>query len=159
MQVKLLRVLQERMVDPVGSSRPVEVDVRVIAATHQDLDARVREGRFREDLYHRLNVIRIRLPALRERREDIPELVRHFVSLFARRFGKVIDTIPTEAMAALGRYPWPGNVRELEHLIERAVILAVGSELLGAERVDTNSLAMTAALNRYGIELAWKAVA
>jgi formate hydrogenlyase transcriptional activator len=129
LQPKLLRVLQEQEFERLGSAKTLKVNVRLVAATHRNLAKLVAEGQFRSDLYYRLHVFPVALPALRERREDIPELVRHFVSLFARRFGKVIDTIPTEAMAALGRYPWPGNVRELEHLIERAVILTTGSEL------------------------------
>ena len=129
LQPKLLRVLQEQEFERLGSGKTIKVDVRLVAATHRNLAKMVADGKFRSDLYYRLHVFPVPLPALRERAEDIPELVRHFVHLFARRFGKKIESIPTETMAALERYPWPGNVRELEHLIERAVILATGSEL------------------------------
>ena len=129
LQPKLLRVLQEQEFERLGSGKTIKVDVRLVAATHRNLAKLVAEGKFRSDLYYRLHVFPVHLPALRERREDIPELIRHFVELFARRFGKKIETIPAEAMAALERYPWPGNVRELEHLIERAVILTPGAEL------------------------------
>ncbi len=129
LQPKLLRVLQEQEFERLGSGKTIKVDVRLVAATHRNLAKMVADGKFRSDLYYRLHVFPIPLPALRERAEDIPELVRHFVHLFARRFGKKIDSIPTETMTALERYSWPGNVRELEHLIERAVILTSGSEL------------------------------
>jgi formate hydrogenlyase transcriptional activator len=129
LQPKLLRVLQEQEFERLGSAKTIRVNVRLVAATHRNLARMVAEGKFRQDLYYRLHVFPVHLPPLRERPEDIPELVRHFVGLFARRFGKQIDAIPAEAMAALQRYPWPGNVRELEHLIERAVILTGGSEL------------------------------
>jgi DNA-binding NtrC family response regulator len=123
-QPKLLRVLQEREFEPLGSERSVQVDVRVIAATNRDLRQLVAEGKFQEDLYYRLNVIPISIPALRERREDIPALVEHFVKRHAVRAGKRIDGIAPEAMAALVDAPWPGNVRELENTVERAVVLA-----------------------------------
>jgi formate hydrogenlyase transcriptional activator len=129
LQPKLLRVLQEQEFERLGSGKTIKVNVRLVAATHRSLAKMVAEGKFRSDLYYRLHVFPVHLPALRERREDIPELIRHFVGLFARRFGKAIDAIPAETMAALERYPWPGNVRELEHLIERAVILTPGGEL------------------------------
>jgi formate hydrogenlyase transcriptional activator len=129
LQPKLLRVLQEKEFERLGSGKTIRVDVRLVAATHRNLAKMVAAGTFRSDLYYRLHVFPIHLPALRERPEDIPGLVRHFVRLFARRFGKKIDSIPAETMAALERYPWPGNVRELEHLVERAVILSPGSEL------------------------------
>ena len=129
LQPKLLRVLQEQEFERLGSGKTIKVDVRLIAATHRNLAKMVAEGKFRSDLFYRLHVFPIPIPPLRERGEDIPALVRHFVKLFARRFGKPIETIPSETMAALERYPWPGNVRELEHLIERAVILSSGSEL------------------------------
>jgi formate hydrogenlyase transcriptional activator len=129
LQPKLLRVLQEQEFERLGSGKTIKVDVRLVAATHRDLAKMVAEGKFRSDLYYRLHVFPVHIPALRERREDIPGLVRHFVALFARRFGKKIDTIPSGTMAALESYSWPGNVRELEHLIERAVILTPGSEL------------------------------
>jgi len=129
LQPKLLRVLQEQEFERLGSGKTIKVDVRLVAATHRNLGRMVAEGKFRSDLYYRLHVFPIPIPALRDRPEDIPHLVRHFVTLFARRFGKRIEVIPRETMTALLRYPWPGNVRELEHLIERAVILSPAGEL------------------------------
>lgn len=125
-QPKLLRVLQEREFEPLGSERTIQVDVRVIAATNRDLRQLVAEGRFQEDLYYRLNVIPIVMPPLRERREDIPMLVEHFIRRHARRAGRQLDGIEPEAMTLLTEAPWPGNVRELENTIERAVVLASG---------------------------------
>jgi formate hydrogenlyase transcriptional activator len=124
LQPKLLRVLQEQAFERVGGTRTIGVDVRVVAATHRDLAQMVLEGTFRSDLYYRLHVFPIRLPALRERHEDIPLLVRHFAQQHAQRLHKPVPTIPAEALEALTRYPWPGNVRELQNVIERAVILA-----------------------------------
>jgi formate hydrogenlyase transcriptional activator len=129
LQPKLLRVLQEQEFERVGGARTLQVDVRVVAATNQPLADAVAAGRFRSDLYYRLNVFPIVLPPLRERREDIPDLVRYSVQRFARRLNKRIDTIPVDAMAALRAYDWPGNVRELENAIERAVIVTGGSVL------------------------------
>ena len=123
-QSKLLRVLQEREFEPLGAERTQHVDVRVIAATNRDLKLMVSEGRFQEDLYYRLNVIPIELPPLRERREDIPVLVDHFVEKHRQRTGKRVDRVDGEAAQALQKYDWPGNVRELENTIERAVVLA-----------------------------------
>jgi transcriptional regulator with GAF, ATPase, and Fis domain len=123
-QVKLLRVLQEMTFERVGSSEPVKVDVRLIAATHQDLEALIRQGRFREDLFYRLNVLPITLPPLRERAEDIPELVQHFLRLYGRRAGKEITGIDDDVLLCLKAYPWPGNIRQLENVIERAVVVA-----------------------------------
>jgi two-component system response regulator AtoC len=123
-QSKLLRVLQEREFEPLGAERTQHVDVRVIAATNRDLKLMVSEGRFQEDLYYRLNVIPIELPPLRERREDIPVLVAHFVEKHRQRTGKRVDDVDGEAAQALQKYDWPGNVRELENTIERAVVLA-----------------------------------
>jgi transcriptional regulator with GAF, ATPase, and Fis domain len=128
-QTKLLRVLQEKSFERVGSSEPVEVDVRVIAATHQDLEQLIREGRFREDLYYRLNVISTCVPALRQRREDIPELVQHFLKLQCQRAGKALLQIDDDAMAILKSYFWPGNIRQLENVIERAVVIAEGATI------------------------------
>jgi PAS domain S-box-containing protein len=128
-QVKLLRVLQEREFDRVGGTAPVRVDVRVIAATNRDLLQEVRDKRFREDLYYRLNVFPIRLPPLRERPDDIPLLVHFLVSKFASRVGKRLDGVSRETMRRLQEYPWPGNIRELENVLERAVILAAGATL------------------------------
>ena len=129
LQPKLLRVLQEREFERLGSSRTLRTDARLIASTNRDLAAMVKEQRFRMDLYYRLEVFPIYVPSLRERQEDIPLLVRHFVQQFARRMNKTIDTIPSESMSALLRYPWPGNIRELQNLIERAVILSAGPVL------------------------------
>jgi formate hydrogenlyase transcriptional activator len=129
LQPKLLRVLQEREFERLGSTRTLRTDARLIAATNRDLKAMVEEQRFRSDLYYRLNVFPIRMPALRERKEDIPVLVRHFVREFSRRNDRVIDTILSEAMQALIRYHWPGNIRELQNVIERAVIISRGPVL------------------------------
>jgi formate hydrogenlyase transcriptional activator len=126
LQPKLLRVLQEREFERLGSTRTMHTDARLIAATNRDLEAMVNEQKFRSDLYYRLNVFPVRVPALRERPEDIPLLVRHFVQQFSRNMSKVIDTIPTETMSTLIKYPWPGNIRELQNVIERAVILTKG---------------------------------
>ena len=143
LQTKLLRVLQEREFERLGSTRTIRTDARLIAATNRDLSALVEEQRFRSDLYYRLNVFPIRVPALRERQEDIPLLVRHFVQQFARRMHRGIDTIPSETMSALVRYPWPGNIRELQNLIERAVILSAGPVL----RVPLQDLQSQAIVN------------
>ncbi len=124
LQVKLLRVLQERQFERVGGNRTIEVDVRVVAATNQDLEQLMEEGEFREDLYYRLNVIPIFIPPLRERREDIPFLVEHFLDKYGRQYGKEATAVSREALEALTAYPWPGNVRELESCIERAVVLS-----------------------------------
>jgi formate hydrogenlyase transcriptional activator len=129
LQAKLLRVLQEQEFERLGSNRTHKVDVRLIAATHRDLPAMVKQGTFREDLYYRLKVFPIQVPALRQRIEDIPRLVRHFTALYAQRMNKRIDVIPPDTMDALVRYPWPGNVRELQNFIERAVILSPQSVL------------------------------
>jgi transcriptional regulator with GAF, ATPase, and Fis domain len=125
-QTKLLRVLQEMSFERVGSSQSIKVDVRILAATHQDLEALIRAGRFREDLYYRLNVIFLSTPALRERREDIFELALHFLNLHAQRTGKLVTHLDPEAVEALVAYDWPGNIRELENVLERAVVLADG---------------------------------
>ncbi|MGH9314674.1 MAG: sigma-54 interaction domain-containing protein, partial [Vicinamibacterales bacterium] len=124
LQAKLLRVLQEREFEPLGAERSQKVDVRVIAATNRDIRQMVADGRFQEDLYYRLNVIPISIPPLRERKEDIPILVEHFIRKHAQRAGKRADGIDAEALAALQGYDWPGNVRELENTIERAVVLS-----------------------------------
>ena len=129
LQPKLLRVLQEREFERLGSTRTIRTDARLIAATNANLAKRVDEKRFRSDLYYRLNVFPVMVPPLRERREDIPFLVRHFVQKYARRIKKPIETIPPPAMDALSEYQWPGNVRELEHFIERSVILSHDSTL------------------------------
>jgi formate hydrogenlyase transcriptional activator len=124
LQPKLLRVLQEREFEAVGSTRTTRVDVRVVAATNQDLKQMVRDRKFREDLYYRLNAFPICLPPLRERKADIPGLVEHFVQQFADSMDKTIETIPEETMRSLVRYCWPGNIRELQNYIARGVILS-----------------------------------
>ncbi len=129
LQPKLLRVLQEREFERLGSTRTLRTDARLIAATNRDLAAMVDQQKFRMDLFYRLNVFPVQAPPLRERQEDIPVLVRHFVQQFARRMNKTIDTIPSETMNVLVRYQWPGNIRELQNLIERAVILSSGPVL------------------------------
>jgi formate hydrogenlyase transcriptional activator len=129
LQAKMLRVLQEQEFERLGSNRTHKVDVRLIAATHRDLPAMVKQGTFREDLYYRLKVFPIQVPALRQRAEDIPRLVRHFTALYGQRMNKRIEVIPPDTMDALTRYPWPGNIRELQNFIERAVILSPQSTL------------------------------
>jgi formate hydrogenlyase transcriptional activator len=129
LQPKLLRVLQEREFERLGSSRTLRSNARLIAATNRDLESLVQEQQFRSDLFYRLNVFPVHVPPLRERPEDIPLLVRHFVQHFAHRMNKAIDTIPSKTMGALCQYRWPGNVRELENVIERTVILSRGPEL------------------------------
>ena len=129
LQAKLLRVLQDGRFERLGSPKTVTVDVRIIAATNRDLEQAVRDGKFRPDLYHRLNVFPIRVPPLRERREDIPPLAWAFVESLGRRMGKSIKSIPRKTMDQLQRYSWPGNVRELSNVIERAMILASGDTL------------------------------
>lgn len=133
LQVKLLRALQEREVTPIGSSVPVRFDARIIAATNKRLETEMAEGRFREDLYYRLNVVEIDVPPLRERREDIPVLVEHFISSSARRQGIVEKEVSSAAKELFNNYDWPGNVRELEHVIERALILS-------GDQIDVNDL-------------------
>jgi formate hydrogenlyase transcriptional activator len=129
LQPKLLRVLQEHEFERLGSTHTIRTDVRLIAATHRNLPQMVDEGKFRADLFYRLNVFPITLPPLRERREDIGLLVKHFVEVFARKMNRRIEIIPTEVMETLVRYPWAGNIRELENFIERAVILTQGTVL------------------------------
>jgi formate hydrogenlyase transcriptional activator len=129
LQPKLLRVLQEQEFERLGSARTIHVNVRIVAATNQDLAAMVRERQFRADLYYRLNVFPINLPPLRERQEDIPALVHHFVRKFAPRMNKSIEAVPTEVMDVLKLHDWPGNVRELQNFVERAVIMSAGPEL------------------------------
>jgi formate hydrogenlyase transcriptional activator len=150
-QVKLLRVLEERQIERLGSSMSIRVDTRIIAATHRDLEQRVADGMFREDLFYRLDVFPIKVPALRERVEDIPLLVWRFVDEFARVFRKPIDAISEETMAALQRYPWPGNIRELRNVVERAMIVSTERHLTiavpahstpaGAESIHSEKLA------------------
>src|SRR6266852_3955723 len=141
LQVKLLRVLQEMQVRPVGSTKTHLVDVRVIAATNRDLDRSIADGRFRQDLYYRLNVVRVSLPPLRARREDIPALVNHFLRRFSRRFRREIRGIAPEALVALQAYDFPGNVRELENLIERAYAMGARDHI---SLTDLPSLTLSA---------------
>jgi formate hydrogenlyase transcriptional activator len=154
LQPKLLRVLQEREFERLGSTRTLRTDARLIAATNRDLESLVNEQKFRADLFYRLNVFPVRVPALRERPEDIPLLVRHFVQQFSRRIGKVIDTIPSETMTTLVKYPWPGNIRELQNVIERAVILTKGLVLNvpgdDLRASSANSIAIGAAASASG---------
>ena len=146
-QVKLLRVLQEQEFEPVGSSRSLRVDVRVIAATNRNLLEAVQAGRFRSDLFYRLNVFPIELPPLRERRSDIPQLVEFCLARFSKRLGKKIDGVSRESMANLVNYPWPGNIRELQNVIERAVIVSVSPTI----RLDRDL--MPVAIGAKGIEI------
>jgi formate hydrogenlyase transcriptional activator len=129
LQAKLLRVLQEQEFERLGSARTHQVDVRLVAATNRDLAEMVKRGEFRSDLYYRLNVFPITLPPLRARREDIPDLVQHFVEIYGRRMGKQIERVTPETMSAFTSYEWPGNVRELQNFIERSVILSDGTAL------------------------------
>jgi len=126
LQAKLLRVLQEREFERVGSSQPIKVNVRMLSATHRDLESLMRAGHFRDDLYYRLNVVTILVPPLRERRQDLPPLMDHFLKLFAAKNGKSLRGFSRAARDALLRYDYPGNVRELENLLERAVVLCRG---------------------------------
>jgi transcriptional regulator with GAF, ATPase, and Fis domain len=149
-QAKLLRVLQEREFEPLGAERTQRVDVRVVAATNRDLKQMVSDGRFQEDLYYRLNVIPIEIPPLRERRDDIPTLIDHFVEKHRQRSGKRVDCVDSGVVESLSRYDWPGNVRELENTIERAVVLATGPvltaqsiSLLGATSAPSSGLPST----------------
>lgn len=164
-QVKLLRVLEEKEIEPLGSTRPVKVDVRIIAATNRDLKKAVREGKFREDLYYRLNVVSIFLPPLRERKEDIPLLVKHFIKRFNKRMGKGIDSVSKEAMDALIDYSWPGNVRELENAIEHAFIYCKGrvievrdlpKEVIKQRRLLEKSLTSDNPLEEMEKEIIWE---
>jgi two-component system nitrogen regulation response regulator NtrX len=130
----VLRVLQEQTLEPVGAgSRTIKVDVRVLAATNKDLQTEIRAGRFREDLFFRLNVIPIFVPPLRERQEDIPLLADHFMAEFAREYGRRIKSFDTGAVAVLKHYPWPGNVRELRNVIERLMIMVPGDSISAAD--------------------------
>jgi len=172
LQVKLLRVLQEEEVQPVGESKPVEIDVRLIAATSRDLETMLDEGSFREDLFYRLNVMRLEIPALRERREDISLLCDHFLAHYRESLGKPVRSIADDALDRMIHYDWPGNVRELQNVIERAVILA-DAERVGLEHLPTNVVtarsstgdpvdsrffAMKAARRRFEIDLIRRAL-
>jgi transcriptional regulator with GAF, ATPase, and Fis domain len=128
-QVKLLRVLENRTIERLGNPRPIRIDVRIVAATHRDLVGAVRDGRFREDLYYRLNVFPIAVPPLRERREDIPLLIQGLVDQLAATMGKHVQKVDPASLEALVAYPWPGNVRELRNVVERAMIMSSGPVL------------------------------
>ncbi|MBI2360206.1 MAG: sigma 54-interacting transcriptional regulator, partial [Deltaproteobacteria bacterium] len=168
LQTKLLRFLQEREFERVGGTKPLRVDVRIIAATNRDLNAAVRDGRFREDLYHRLNVIPITLPCVRERKEDISDLANHFLQRFSKETKKNFTEISEEALEKLLSYSWPGNVRELANVIERAVVLGQGPRItledlppriVGTDpRPRSDSLSYHEATNAYRRELIQKAL-
>jgi DNA-binding NtrC family response regulator len=130
LQVKLLRVLQEREFERVGGTRPIRVDIRLVAATNRDLNEAVRKGEFRQDLYYRLAVVHLNMPPLRDRKEDIPMLTRHFVQKHAKRYQEKTKPVSREAFAALKNYDWPGNVRELENAIERALVMGSSDAIL-----------------------------
>ncbi len=152
MQVMLLRVLQERVIERVGGGEPQAVDVRVIAATHRDLTAAVHQERFRQDLFFRLNVFPIHVPPLRERREDIPDLVRHFLHRFSRRMAKPVTGVSAAALRLLTEYPWPGNVRELENIVERAMIVTTGDTLeVEAHWLESSHVAPSSPQPRSGL--------
>jgi two-component system nitrogen regulation response regulator NtrX len=158
-QAKVLRVLQEQTMEPVGGTATIRVDARVLAATNKDLQTEIRGGRFREDLYFRLNVIPIFVPALRDRQEDIPLLAEHFMAGFAKEYGRRVKKFEPGAMAVLQQYPWPGNVRELRNVIERLMIMVVGDsigaadltflDLTGAARVEPGPVASTERITLY----------
>jgi formate hydrogenlyase transcriptional activator len=144
LQAKLLRVIQHNEFERLGSSRTIKVDVRIVATTNRNLEEAVQQGRFRQDLYYRLNVFPITVPPLRQRKEDIPLLVQAFIPRYARKLGKQITSIQKETMRALQEYPWPGNIRELESIIERAVILCPGPVLQLADKLEVPSFPGTA---------------
>jgi formate hydrogenlyase transcriptional activator len=146
LQIKLLRVIQHSEFERLGSSNTIKVDVRIVATTNRDLDEEIRKGRFRQDLYYRLNVFPITVPPLRQRKDDIPLMVQAFVERYSRKLGKRITTISKDTMAALTDYPWPGNVRELESIIERAVILCQGPVLSLADQLEICSPALSSAV-------------
>ena len=155
-QVKLLRVLQEHEFEPLGSSKTIRVNVRIIAASNRDLDKAIHEGRFRADLYYRLNVLPMVLPPLRQRRSDIPLLTSFFVERYSRQLGKQITGVTQDTMDILSRYEWPGNIRELQNVIERAVVLSRGSVLrLGR---DLLPLSAEAAINDNMVVSRWPAL-
>jgi two-component system, NtrC family, response regulator AtoC len=169
LQTKLLRFLQEREFDRVGGVRSIHVDVRIVAATNRDLDVAVKEGRFREDLFHRLNVVPIMLPPLRDRREDIPTLARHFLQRFAKEVKKNISEVSHEALGKLSAYDWPGNVRELANIIERAVVLGQGPEIAshdlparvvaGQSEPQSDGISYRDAMDAYRRQLVMRALA
>jgi two-component system nitrogen regulation response regulator NtrX len=146
-QAKVLRVLQEQVMEPVGGSNRIRVDARVVAATNKDLPAEIRAGRFREDLYFRLNVVPIAVPPLRQRDEDIPLLAEHFMAALAREYGRRPKTFEPEAVLALQRYPWPGNVRELRNLVERLMIMVPGDRVTARDLTFLDGAIVTGAAN------------
>jgi transcriptional regulator with GAF, ATPase, and Fis domain len=145
-QAKLLRVIQHNEFERLGSSHTIKVDVRIVATTNRNLEEEVRKGRFREDLYYRLNVFPITVPPLRQRKEDIPLMVQAFVERYSRKLRKQITSIQQETMKVLQDYPWPGNVRELESIIERAVILCPGPVLQLADKLEISSPPLSSAV-------------
>jgi len=145
-QAKLLRAIQNNEFERLGSSHTVKVDTRIVATTNRNLEEEVRKGRFRQDLYYRLNVFPITVPPLRQRKEDIPLMVQVFIERYSRKLGKQITSIQKETMKALQEYPWPGNVRELESVIERAVILCPGPVLQLADKLEISSLPLSSAM-------------
>ena len=147
LQAKLLRVIQFNEFERLGSSQTIKVDVRLVATTNRNLAEEVQKGRFRQDLYYRLNVFPITVPPLRQRKEDIPLLVQAFTERYARKLGKEITSIQKETMKALQDYPWPGNIRELESIIERAVILCPGTVLQLADKLEIASLPFSTGMN------------
>jgi transcriptional regulator with PAS, ATPase and Fis domain len=140
LQAKLLRVLQEREIERIGSNKPIKVDIRVISATNTNLEDAVMRGKFRQDLYFRLNVIPISIPPLRERKEDIPLLAKHFLNKFNTAFNKKIPGFTEKALDAFTKYHWPGNIRELENLIERIVVLSSGNEMMDLKDIPLEIL-------------------
>jgi transcriptional regulator with PAS, ATPase and Fis domain len=140
LQAKLLRVLQEREIERIGSNRPIKVDIRVIAATNTNLENNVTQGKFRQDLYFRLNVVPVSIPPLRERKEDIPLLAKHFLNKFNISFNKKIPGFSEKALDALSHYHWPGNIRELENLIERITVLSPGDDKIDLEQIPIEIL-------------------
>jgi transcriptional regulator with GAF, ATPase, and Fis domain len=145
-QAKLLRVLQHNEFERLGSSHTIKVDTRVVATTNRNLEEEVRKGRFRQDLFYRLNVFPITVPPLRQRKEDIPLLVEAFIARYAKRLGKQITSVQKKTMKTLQEYPWPGNIRELENILERAVILCSGPVLQLADKLEISSPAMSSAI-------------
>jgi two-component system response regulator PilR (NtrC family) len=136
-QIKLLRVLEEQIVRPVGSTKSLKVDIRVIAATNKDIADAVHKGGFREDLFYRINTITLKLPPLRERKDDIPLLIKHFLEKYSSELGKHIDTVSDEALSRMVNYRWPGNIRELQNVIERSILISDG------RRITTKNLPVT----------------
>jgi transcriptional regulator with GAF, ATPase, and Fis domain len=140
LQVKLLRVLQDGEFERLGNPRTIKVDVRIIAATNRDLEKAIKNSTFREDLYYRLNVFPIKVPSLRDRKEDIPFLANHFIKKFCKKIGRKIEIIPQKVMDGLLTYDWPGNIRELENIIERAVIVCQGKRLEAGDWLPQKSM-------------------